>query len=271
MMKTNINWKIMLRLSAWGLLILSFMVSVGFSDHSQSVMPCQDVLITVDDSIGHSFVIASDIDQLIRDKFGSLEGKAVGSINIALLEKIVNANPFISDAEVFSTIDGKINIRVKQRTPVLRVINNDNESFYIDNEGNFMPYSDRYTASVPVASGNIPGSERDQHVLLYGESNKDDSTISISKIDELFRIASFINNNEFWNAQIEQLYVDEKGEVELIPRVGNHKIIFGTDENMEKKFSKLLVFYREGLNKTGWNKYSTINLKYEDQVVCTKN
>jgi len=83
-------------------------------------------------------------------------------------------------------------------------------------------------------------------------------------------LAKFVDQSEFWKAQLVQIYVNEDNEIELIPRVGSHRILIGDVENLEEKFNKLMLFYEKGLSKTGWNEYSIINLKFKDQVVCTK-
>ena len=67
-----------------------------------------------------------------------------------------------------------------------------------------------------------------------------------------------------------QLHINENKEIELIPRVGNHIILLGSDEGLEAKFEKLMLFYQKGVQQIGWNQYSTINLKYKDQLVCLK-
>src|SRR4051812_36130793 len=97
--------------------VFGFIISVGFASHSQSTMPCSGVVIKIESSPVTGFIEESDILEIIQNKFGSIEGKSLQSINISMLEKIINANPFIYDAEVFSTIDGKLNIDVKQRMP----------------------------------------------------------------------------------------------------------------------------------------------------------
>ena len=83
-------------------------------------------------------------------------------------------------------------------------------------------------------------------------------------------VTNYVRTHDFWNAQIEQVYVNADGELELIPRVGNQTILFGDEKGMEEKFSKLYTFYKEGLSKTGWNQYKTINVTFKDQVVCSK-
>ncbi len=265
----KINWNFVFKTGMWSLLGLAFIISVGFAESKQSSMPCNGLLVTIIDTTGQTFVEAADIREMIRNKFGELEGKPIGSINIALLEKIINANPFISRAEVFSTVDGKVAIEIKQRTPVLRIINHSDESFYIDDEGVFMPLSDKYTARVPVANGFIFDRLSEQKVVKYDSATVADS--SLHMIDRIFHVAQYIRQHDFWNAAIEQVYVNANGDIELIPRVGFHTIILGDDQALNEKMDKLLLFYREGIKMNGWNCYKTINIKYKDQVVCSKN
>jgi cell division protein FtsQ len=262
-MKAN---KLTVKIAMGGIGVAAFIISVGFASHKQATMPCSGVIVNVLDSVGSGFVDKNDIIQSIQNKFGTLEGKSLSSINISLLEKIINTNPFISDAEVFSTVDGKIEIEVKQRIPVLRVINYKNESFYVDKDGVFMPVSDKFTSRVPVANGFIFDSEAGHHIITYTE----DSAHAETKLAQLFNIIGYTEKNNFWNAEVQQLYVNEDGEIEMIPRVGNHSVILGDDKDLDEKFSKLLVFYKEGISKKGWDKYKSINLKFKNQVVCTK-
>jgi len=89
-------------------------------------------------------------------------------------------------------------------------------------------------------------------------------------LNDVYAMSKFIGQDDFWKAQFNQVYVTRDKEFELIPRVGDHQILLGDAENLDKKLTKLRLFYREGLDKTGWNEYKTLNLKYTNQVVCTK-
>ena len=88
--------------------------------------------------------------------------------------------------------------------------------------------------------------------------------------NELMSIAGFINDDEFWNSQIEQIYFDNNRQITLIPRVGSHIIEFGKAENIEEKLEKLHTFYLNGMNKVGWNKYSKLNIEFSNKVICTQ-
>jgi cell division protein FtsQ len=112
-----------------------------------------------------------------------------------------------------------------------------------------MPVSLRYVAHVPVVSGFV---ERE------------------FAVGSLYQFALFLQENDFWNNQIEQIYVHPDNEIELIPRVGNHRIVLGTFDDFEGKLNNLKLFYEKAIPKVGWEKYSIINLKYKNQIVCTK-
>ncbi len=266
----DINWKEVTRVSMWTVVIVGFLITVGFTEKRQSEMLCTEVNIAINDSHDHAFVEKGDVMQTIQDKFGTLEGKPLHSINISLLENIINNNPFVSHAEVFSTIDGKLNIEVVPRNPIVRIINHFDENFYVDDEGVFMPLSDKYSASVPVANGFIYEKEAGGKVRAMKENAVNDTSFHPLAIEKVYMLADYIRHHEFWNEQVQQVFVNEDGDMELIPRVGNHTIIFGDEKEMDKKFNKLFLFYKEGLSKQGWDKYSAINLKFKDQVVCTK-
>lgn len=268
--KLKVDWKKVSRISLRVLVVAGFLASVGFSEHRRSEMLCREIVVNIDDSLGNSFVQQEDIRQLISDKFGKLDGKQLHSINISLLEKIIDGNPFVLKAQVFSTVDGKLVVEVKQRTPVVRIINTFNESFYIDDCGVLMPMSDKFSAHVPVANGNIFNRETEQRIRRISEADTRDTSFSPTLLEKIFMVCDYLQHHDFWNAQIEQVYVNGDGEMELIPRVGNQTILFGNEKDIDGKFNKLFTFYKEGLSKTGWNQYKTINVTFKDQVVCSK-
>lgn len=263
------NRSIILKTGLWSLLVIAFLISLGFSSSKQKSMLCKEVNVVMLDTSAQTFIDPADIKEIIRNKFGALEGKTMGGINISLLENIINANPFVAKAEVFSSVDGKITIEVKQRTPVLRIINHYDESFYIDDAGVFMPLSEKCAARVPIANGYIFDRFSEGRVTRYKNEQADDSTLHM--IDRIYHIAEFIQRNEFWRAEVEQIYVNPEVDIELVPRVGNHTVILGDDRQLAEKMEKLRLFYKQGMKDKGWNNYETINIKFKDQVVCSKN
>jgi cell division protein FtsQ len=92
-----------------------------------------------------------------------------------------------------------------------------------------------------------------------------------SHLDEIVSFTRFLQENEFMNAQVEHVVFNEKGEMEVVPRAGNHRIVIGDASNLELKYKKLLAFYAHTLHTRDLNQYRRINLKFDNQVVCEKN
>jgi len=218
-----------------------------FKEAKQENM-CRDLVIMVKDSLDKHFVTQTDIvSQLKRADLNPI-GKPMKEINTHRIETELLKNEMIANIEVYKTPSGIIKLEVKQKMPILRVIGA-RGNFYVDNQGSTMPVSRRYVAHVPVATGYV---------------EKELATT------DLYNFALFLQENDFWNHQIEQIYVYPNHDVVLIPRVGDHRIILGTFENFREKLDNLQLFYEQAIPKMGWEKYSIINLKFKDQIVCTK-
>ena len=229
------------------------------------------VSVRISDNSNNKFITESDVTQALDKENIKLIGQLMDSVNIHYLEDILtHNNKSISRAEVFRTVYGEIGVNVEQRRPVMRIINPNGDSYYIDANGQVMPLSKKYTAHVIIVSGNLNEPYMD-HVgenLRSNLSKADKSTGEL--LPDLYRLVQFINGSKFWKAQIEQIYINQKKEIELVPRVGNHTIILGSVDDLREKFENLEAFYEQGLSKYGWNKYKTINLKFKNQIVCTK-
>lgn len=268
-MKTKINFRKILTITGWTLLTASVMMLLGFVSHEQDVIRCTGVVINMDGDRGHEFVDNTDILSLINSK-GKIEGKPIGAINTSLLEKIILSNPFVERVEVYSAIGGKLHIDLVQRNPIVRIVNRNDEQFYIDETGTFMPVSDRYTPPALVANGYIFNTYSEMKVGYKFTTGDTTATQIPRMIDQVYALAKFIEADTFWSANTEQIYVNEHQELELVPRFGDHTVLVGDTSLLTDKFNRLMVFYRDGLNKTGWNNYNLINLKFKGQVVCTK-
>ena len=248
-------------------LLISVAVLTGFINHSILEEKCTAIDIDITDQERYGFISEGDITDLLNSDFNTPVSQKIRDINTFEIEKTLGAHHAVQNAEVYLSIDGKLHIKIWQRKPILRVFNKKG-SFYIDEYGKIMPVTKKFTAHVAVASGhiNIPTNEIQQ----FQRDHISDKQLDTSLYNDLFELAKFIESNPLWNAQIEQLYVNKDSEFELIPRVGNHTIVIGEVHDLESKFKKLQLFYTKGLSKTGWNEYKEINLKFKNQVVCTK-
>jgi len=257
-----------LNIILWTIVIVTIGIVLGFVNKTRSgqLLTQSDVNIDIDYETENRFVDEDDVKMHIINSNDTLL-KEIGNYDILEIEQKINNNPAIKDAQIYKTIDGKIKVNVKQRLPIARIFSK-NDSYYIDEYGNLMPLSQKYTARLLVVNGHLnePFAARYQLNYKYLADSIQPKTL----LDDVFILTNFINKSEFWKAQIEQVYVNKDSEFELIPKVGNHIIVLGGIDYLEKKFEKLMVFYKKGLSKTGWNEYSSINLKYKNQIVCTK-
>ncbi|MGI8893907.1 MAG: hypothetical protein ACR2GN_10685, partial [Bacteroidia bacterium] len=219
------KWKKIWSISAWVAMAASLVLCIGVANKQQNDLTCSEIKIKINDEDGHYFVEEEDIRTLLVDKGKDVRGLKLHAINIGLLEKILKNNSFVSNAEVFSTIDGKVNIAIDQRRPLVRILNNAEEHYYIDSKGKYMPLSDKYTARVVVANGQIINRFGEKEVMT--KENCDSCFTAQTLSGEIFKVASFIDNDPFWKSFVEQIYVTSDMELELIPKVGSYRIIIG--------------------------------------------
>ena len=257
-MLKRINWKLIFYCFTWIVCLSGLVVLMSFISIKRNTQKCTDLKVMLPGN--NNFIERDEVDRILLGNSGPLVGQNLKDINIHKLENVLKANPFIEYAKVFADMNGVIHVDIRQRKPLIRIINMANVNFYIDEKGFKIPMSDNYTARVLVANG-----------LIDEDFSGKVDTLSSQLARDLFRIAKFIQRDTLWNDQIEQLFVGLNGDIEIVPRVGDHKIILGTADSLETKFRNLLVFYKKAIPKVGWDAYKSINLKYANQIICEKN
>lgn len=251
----------------WSFIIIYLIVSFGFISDKKAFINCKKVEINVIDQEKHKFITEEDILEIFENESMKIQGYPYDSVHTFRIEDKIRNLPQVRSAEVYSTIDGVLRIFITQKDPLVRIFNYNNDSYYIDREGWLMPCSDRYTDRVIVASGNI----NEPYSLRYKKNFKpvnQDKDYSVLK--DIYALAEFIEADEFWEKQIQQIYINDEKEIELIPVAGDHYIILGDINNFREKLRNLRAVYEKGFSNEGWNKYSLISLKFKNQVVCTK-
>lgn len=251
----NINWKRVFMLSVWAISLVGVMVLLSFVSNRQDKMVCKGVKINIE---GKNFLVEKgDILTLMNKVLPQFVSRPLDEIPVEEIEKVVRMNPFVERADIFIDLDGIVRINVQQREPIVRIINKNYQSFYIDKKGRKMPLSLNFSPRVMVANGFI------DELPAYND------TLKTATAKQIFELAQFTTNekNEFWSAQIEQVYVNDNEDLELVPRVGDHRILLGNTEGLEQRMNNLMVFYKKALPRMGWNEYKIINIKYQNQVI----
>ncbi len=247
------------------------MTSLAFVNKKEKLVKAEHLNINVQNTNENQFIDEDDIRDFFNERKDSILNVELKNIDVNGLEKVLNTHPAIENADLSVDVNGDVKINVRARTPLVRVINMDGESYYIDTQTKLMPLSDKYTARVLVVNGFVFEPYARRHMFSVNDIKKNEMFKELSVLDDIYELANYITKDSVLINLIHQISITKEREFELFPSIGNHKIEFGEATNIAEKFEKLKVFYTDGLNKTdNWNKYSTINLKYKNQVVCTK-
>lgn len=250
----------------WIILITGIISTVVYFRLIQNESVCKNVLIKINKNNNDELYVTEDeIYSLITISKESIIGKKLNEIDLEKIEDKIKTNPYVVEAEIFSSFGGNLKIKIIQRQALIRIINSRGQNFYIATDGVIIPIKTGVSSRVIVANGNIK-KKYSKPIQIFNSGNNKDETVLL----KLYKLAKYIKSDKFLNATIEQIYVNNPNEFELIPKTGKHLIQFGDTNNMKKKFDNLIVFYKDGLKRVGWDKYKKVNLKYLNQVVCSK-
>lgn len=251
----------------WLAIFCWFIIIMGFVSDTGEKILCNRVNIVISDSTDVKFVTSENVRSMIVDSDINIQGYPLFQINTRELEAIIESNPYIANSEAYTTVNGELFVDIEQRRPIIRVMPGGRQGYYIDTEGEFLPLSSSYTPMVLLVTGYL---SLPQSMVAAGLSPRDSVHVDYQYINDVLDFARYIDENKFWKEQIVQLYRNRSGEFEIIPRVGAHQIFLGTLDNYKEKLRNLTLLYEQGFQKYGWNNYNQINLKYSNQVICTK-
>ena len=208
---------------------------------------------------GDKLISERDVKQALLKSFGNtLEGTELARLDVERMERVLEEDPFVQDAEAYVDQKNILHVSITQREPILRILDNTGGNYYLDQNGIKMPSSKNFAARVLVATGNV------------APYTTDFRTKKRNTLKDLFTLSQTLLADEFFHSFIQQIHVNNAGEFILVPLVGDQKIVLGSARKMEDKLHRLKIFYQQGMPYSGWNMYETINLKYSGQVVCRK-
>ncbi len=232
------------------LLFLLFIVGLGvlfsFSSKRNENRKVSDIIVEFENG-ENNFLTHAMVYKLLIQKGDSIKNQAKSVINLYSLENNVIQNPYVEKASVFLSIDGLLKTTLKQRTPVARIVGKNN-SYYVDKEGVKIPLSTNYSARV---------------LLVSGIDNDED-------LNEILPLINTISTDSFLQKEVVGIEKLDTKEYQFSVRSGNYKIDFGKLIEVDIKIKKLKAFYNKTFEDKTIQNYKTINVKYHNQVVCTK-
>ena len=245
--------------------VLYLIVIPVYMASSTSSRPCGGIVIDISDSSDYHFVTKRQLLNLAYGNSTRIAGRPVKEVSVSAIESRINVLRELKKAEAFMAVDGLVHIYVEQRVPVMRVMPDNGGDYFVDEDGVVVRKRNLYNPRLHIVEGNVNISS----AMLNGVSVLD-TAVKNTILKDIYHLVTYINDDKFWSAQIDQIYVDGNDEIDLIPRAGNQLIHLGTAENYEGKFRNLQAFYDKVLPEVGWNKYSLINLEFKDQIVCKR-
>ncbi len=247
-------------MALWIALASGLLVLLAAAIKKKDSKSCRGVEIDIAGVKGdYCFLDKKDVLGLLgADGEGQLSGRNVSTFNLRQLEMSLEKNVWVKDAELFFDNNLVLHIAIEERAPIARVFTVAGNSFYIDSSGKKLPLSDRMKVRLPVFTN------------YTAESTSGIGKKGTKLVNDMRKLAYYILNDPFWNAQVAQIDIVGDGNFELVPMLGNHIIEFGNGDNCGEKFRRLFIFYKEVLGKTGFDKYSRVDVRYDKQVVGTR-
>lgn len=252
------KWKLNIRKEikvATSLLAISFLIA--FSERKQGGSVCKDIVIELDNLHENHFLDEADVMRLVEGSGQSIKGVGIDRIDLKTIENKIKYDKHILDAELFGDLKGNLIVNVELRRPIARIVQSDAPDAYIAEDGVIMPVSEKYSSRVILISGPFV-----KQLLEEEDLTKSEEGLQLKEMIE------FINEDDFWKAQIAQLDINGSGKITIYPQVTGQRVEFGKAENYEMKFKKLMIFYKEILPQRGWTKYERVNLEYEGQIIA---
>jgi len=251
------TWK---RLRQWSrlfyflslLLLVAFLTTAMWSKGSETH---QDVKVEIEPTSAGDLLITPGEVRSILNAYLKKHGKESWSdLPVAEMEELVNRHPLVQRADVYVDALDRLQVRVEQPEPLVRVIDQRGANYYISKEGRKIPLSRHFTPRVPVVTGDIPMFEDS---LLHKRGHI---------LAEIFAMANMIEKDEFLLPLVEQIHV-EKDVISLVPKLGKFRVIMGSSHGFENKVERLRIFYNEILPAKGWDTYAAVDLRYKGQII----
>ena len=215
----------------------------------------RNVLISLaNDNQSHFTDRQQIMNTLFADRHITPQSLTLSRLDIHQMEGILQSNPWVSNAQIYVDNQRDMHISVTQRVPVLRIFENNGDSYYLDTALQTMPLSEHYTPYLPVIT-NAPALQNDS----AGHSLR----------AQMLYVSNTISRNKFWASQVAELNMEADHTFSVIPVVGRQRLLLGDTAQLGDKLGNIYAFYAKVLNKIGWDKYDTLDARFANQIVAS--
>lgn len=250
-----------------------------FANLRQKDITCSSFEIEIDYNGAPPLINKSTIKRSITQSGIRIKDQLIEDLPIQKLKKLLNSNPYIKKAIISVSVNGVVKASIHQRNPLVRIMDKENNECLLDTEGNIMPVNYEFPVRLVFANGNIgniksvkPSTKNKDKIQKFNRYKpNDEKKVTLpTDLNYIFKTATVLNSDSLTAALVEQIFINQQKEIELIPKIGNQSIVLGDTTQISEKLYNLKVFYQQGIKNFAWNNYKVINLKYKNQVVCSK-
>lgn len=242
------------------LLCAAIVVGIVLAAIQMPKRPCSGYDFKVQYAGEYPAICDSDICKLIAQNNIPTVGVPLKDVELEKIADLLEQNPYVESVDEVRFSSTKLKIQVTLKNILLHVYAQDGSQYFVDEKGNLLPFSMSVKENVMVANGKIAETFARGKNIASGKGN----------LTRVYKIATCLNDDEFYRAQFRQLYVDAHNEVTLVPTVGRHIVVFGTEANAQEKLFNLQQTYQKGLVYMGMDAYSTLDLRYKNRVIAKK-
>ena len=275
----NRGLKIVLSSVVWTGIVAYLVWAGGLGERKRATARVREMEITVRDSTEIGIIRPADVRRWITSAGLDPLDRHIDSVNLGAITEVVQAHDFVRKARTSVGLDGILTVALEQRPPLMRILTDNGYDLYYTTDGYIVPAGRRSAHYVPVVTGRfgLPFANGFSGQLGAGtEEAEKKSNENYIFLYKLINFVEYIEESEFWSAQVVQINVlpgagpRSQPQVEIIPRVGDQVVLLGELDGYERKLAKLLTFYRKAMAKEGWDKWNYIDLRYDGQVVCSE-
>ena len=253
--KRKINYRRVLQAFTTLVVTVGCVVAMVGASRIEDRKTLKSVVVNIRNSKKYHFVQQNEVlHEAITARNLDIMHIPLGRLDLQSMERALRKDPWVQEAQVYLDNDSRLNITITQRLPVARLFFNNGGSCYMDSSLNLMPLTTHSIFYTTVVT-NVPAVKSDSLLHLYKA--------------QILKVCKNIQADSFWNAQITQVIVDSLSCFEMVPVLGNQRIILGDTSRIGEKLANLFAFYNKVLNRIGWDKYESLDLRYRDQVVAS--
>ena len=239
-----------------GALLVCWFHFVGkLSAQGREQASCRNVQVVLLDSLESAIVDKQEVLDYLTHR---AVGKQTCRIDLDSIEKSLLARGEVMSAQVYAADEQTLAVQLTQRKPVLR-LENSVQRWYADPEGYLFPVTN--AVDVPIVTGNIPLSLDKKWRGLVPDEERD-------WLLGMVTLARYIDSKPALRKEIAQMDIDEEGDIVLYTSTAGPAIIFGDSGDYVTKFEKLDAWWRNIAPQLDGKTYKTINLKYNNQIIC---